>query len=143
MSSTLACRGSSLFLRHASSIYPSGWAGQYPTCSHSGQVRAPRLFLFQHRLCCKPAQIALACLLLPKQRTTRRWSRPDVLAGLAILTILAVILRLELIGLLIPLAIQAWMIDRVDWLEGGFTMAVSALASLSEYIKVTEIWYRS
>ena len=143
MSSILEYPGSSLFLRHASSTYPSGWAGQCPTCSRSVQVRAPRLFLFQHRLCCETAQIALACILLPKQRTTRRWSRPDVLAGLAILTILAVILRLELIGLLVPLAIQAWLIDRVDWLEGGFTMAVSTLASLSEYHKCTSVRYRS
>ena len=77
------------------------------------------------------AQIALACILLPKQRATRRWSRPDVLAGMAILTILAIIIRLELVGLLVPLAIQAWLQDRVDWLEGGFTIVVSALAALS------------
>lgn len=77
-------------------------------------------------------QIALALMLLPKQRMTRRWSRPDVLMGLAILTSLTIILRLELAALLIPLAIQAWWYDRVDLLEGGFAVGFSALASLSK-----------
>lgn len=76
--------------------------------------------------------MALALILLPKQRETRRWSRPDVLVGLAIMTSLAVVLRLELAGLLAPLAIQAWYLDRLDWLEGGFTMLTSGLVALSK-----------
>jgi hypothetical protein len=44
---------------------------------------------------------------------------------------LSIILRLELVGLLVPLAIQAWWFDRVDWLEGGFTILASGLAALS------------
>jgi alpha-1,6-mannosyltransferase len=79
-------------------------------------------------------QIALACILLPKQRTTRRWSRPDVLLGLALLTGLAVTMRLELLGLLAPLAIQAWMYDRVDWLEGAFTIISTAVSCASEHV---------
>lgn len=79
-----------------------------------------------------PAQLALALILLPKQKETRRWSRPDALAGLALLTASAVILRLELVGLLIPLALQAWYYERVDWLEGAFIVTASGLAATSQ-----------
>ena len=78
------------------------------------------------------AQVALACILLPKQRTTRRWSRPDVLLGLCLLTGLAVTMRLELLGLVAPLAVQAWMYDRVDWLEGSFAVISTAISCASK-----------
>lgn len=77
--------------------------------------------------------------MLPKQRETRRWSRPDVLYGIAGLTCLSVILRLELAGLLVPLIIQAWYMDRLDWLEGGATLLSSALAALSKWAEVLSI----
>ncbi|KAK9895497.1 glycosyltransferase family 22 protein [Cystobasidium minutum MCA 4210] len=83
-----------------------------------------------------PVQVAIACTLLPKQRTTKRWSRPDVLLGLCLLTGLAVTMRLELLGLMAPLAVQAWMYDRVDWLEGSFAIISTAIscASLSLFV---------
>lgn len=84
----------------------------------------------------RAAQVAIACTLLPKQRTTRRWSRPDVLLGLSLLTGLAVTMRLELLGLMAPLAVQAWMYDRVDWIEGSFAIVSTAISCASELISL-------
>lgn len=63
---------------------------------------------------------------------TRRWSRPDVLLGLSLLTGLAITLRLELLGLLAPLALQSWLYDRVDWLEGLFSILFTAVSCTSQ-----------
>lgn len=62
-----------------------------------------------------------------------------MLYGIAGLTCLSVILRLELSGLLVPLVIQAWYMDRLDWLEGGATLLSSALAALSEWAEVLNV----
>lgn len=40
-------------------------------------------------------------------------------------------MRLELLGLMAPLAVQAWMYDRVDWLEGAFAIVSTAISCAS------------
>lgn len=78
------------------------------------------------------AQVALVHILLPTPRNTFRNSRIDVLLGLSLLTALAITMRLELVGLLAPLAVQSWACKYVDWLEGGFALLASVIASASK-----------
>jgi hypothetical protein len=73
------------------------------------------------------AQVALAWIIFPTLRRTRRSSSVDVLCGLALLASLAIILRLELVGLLLPLALQALLSGSVTLWDG---LSYGVIASL-------------
>ena len=78
------------------------------------------------------AQVALALSLFPSSRLTRRRSRVDVLAGVAILTATAAVLRAELVALLVPLCLQMLALRAATMLDLAVTGAAAAALSLSE-----------
>ena len=86
--------------------------------------------MHQPRCLTSAAQVALALSLFPSSRVTRRRSRVDVLAGVAILTATAAVLRAELAALLVPLCLQMLALRGATMLELVLTGAAAASFAL-------------
>lgn len=88
-------------------------------------------------------QVALGLFVSPP--TLQALSRPrfetrrNILVGFALLTFAAIVIRLELIALIAPLALENLLQGSVGWVELAVTGTVSALLSLGAFPSLSSV----
>lgn len=120
----------------------SGPAGQFPICLRSRSVRAAAAYstrgvTSKAHVKERAVQFALGLFISPptlQALSKRRFeTRRSILVGFALLTFAAIVIRLELIALIAPFALEHLLQSSVGLVELAVTGIVAALLSLGAF----------